>query len=537
MRNKIIGLGLKANINTNTSLSDKKLEYILQRYAADGDRFLQSLGEDQYLAVYNAWRAHNPAARIAMLPYGKFSRHIALHAAPGSTPDFYDRHDDIVAKYEDITACKYGYFLVSSLAYQAELRMMLLRMGIHDHQIFLTSHLLQHINSIHSLENIKRIASLTLEMRESGKTPAAMTFSGDGIELIDKVLANDGKLDLFIDPLYVDLPHENHIRPMDLRSQPTSPHLVVTTKPERYKAVYKDLVLNNKVENNIIFPYYQTGEFPAEDFSDGTPALIYMPAFAGAGRLGPTIQDLARKLGRTERHFREANNNSVLLDQHWDKGQELPTKLRHDNLRGACLFIHYYEYSIAHFPYNMELLADLTWIKFLALIRDPRDMINSFVFRAMGGAPGTEYEEIALRALDGCMLGASPVWLFHWPSLRDLLDSFLAVAHNEHMRFIRFEDIHADPKTAYRDALQWLGWLPDPFAELDEESLEKSIYLGSFQHQTGGKRRRGEEQRERVLGQSCRKGVVGDWKNHWSKRLNDRYLEIAGDSLAVLGYQ
>ena len=66
----------------------------------------------------------------------------------------------------------------------------------------------------------------------------------------------------------------------------------------------------------------------------------------------------------------------------------------------------------------------------------------------------------------------------------------------------------------------------------DQEMIEYCIYNASFEKMGGG-HPQGNETHSAFL----RKGVNGDWKNHFSHDLSRRSWKIAGNLLASLGYQ
>lgn len=89
--------------------------------------------------------------------------------------------------------------------------------------------------------------------------------------------------------------------------------------------------------------------------------------------------------------------------------------------------------------------------------------------------------------------------------------------------------------------MQSLGVAPSPFAELNDQAYADAAYLGSFEYQTGGRRKRGEDHTERPGGEhsgiSARKGIVGDWRSSFTPRTVARFKELTGDALYQLGYE
>lgn len=66
--------------------------------------------------------------------------------------------------------------------------------------------------------------------------------------------------------------------------------------------------------------------------------------------------------------------------------------------------------------------------------------------------------------------------------------------------------------------------------ELSLEKAQEIVEYYSFKNQTG--RKLGEENSNQFL----RKGIVGDWKNHFTKKSAQVFNRFAGDQLILLGY-
>jgi hypothetical protein len=104
------------------------------------------------------------------------------------------------------------------------------------------------------------------------------------------------------------------------------------------------------------------------------------------------------------------------------------------------------------------------------------------------------------------MLGSihNPYWFKGYLSGRNLVEHSL----------IRYEDMITDPAGTISVALERMG---RPFSE---DRLPQAIQENSFERLTGG-RKRGKEDR----GSHYRKGVVGDWRNYFTREQNRSYFE------------
>ena len=91
---------------------------------------------------------------------------------------------------------------------------------------------------------------------------------------------------------------------------------------------------------------------------------------------------------------------------------------------------------------------------------------------------------------------------------------------------VRYEDLSSDPVGETRKLLEFLG------AHSDEEVARQCVEAASFEQLSGG-RTQGEEDSSSFY----RKGVSGDWKNHFTDRDKRAFKEEAGDLLVRLGYE
>ncbi len=98
--------------------------------------------------------------------------------------------------------------------------------------------------------------------------------------------------------------------------------------------------------------------------------------------------------------------------------------------------------------------------------------------------------------------------------------------HPDRYLELRYEQLHEDATDSIRRALTFLG------VEDDDDAVSACLDAGAFERLSGG-RPRGEAD----TGSFFRKGVVGDWRQHFSQANRDTFMRHGGDLLRELGYE
>jgi len=91
---------------------------------------------------------------------------------------------------------------------------------------------------------------------------------------------------------------------------------------------------------------------------------------------------------------------------------------------------------------------------------------------------------------------------------------------------LRYEDLHSDPDPMIRNILEFLG------VDSSDSMINKCRESGLFNKLTKG-RKRGSEDRSKFF----RKGIIGDWKNHFDNDSLEFFMEHGGVLLGELGYE
>jgi hypothetical protein len=157
--------------------------------------------------------------------------------------------------------------------------------------------------------------------------------------------------------------------------------------------------------------------------------------------------------------------------------------------------------------------------KFIHIVRDGRDACVSGWFHNLrqGG------EKFRQRFPD---LNAYIRYMVteHWLKYIGQARAFGA-QHPEQYMELRYEDLHADPRGQTARMLEFLG------VDASVEAVAACAGAGSFERLAQG-RSRGEEDQQSFF----RKGIVGDWRNHFDESNRQTFLGIGGELLGQLGY-
>lgn len=173
-------------------------------------------------------------------------------------------------------------------------------------------------------------------------------------------------------------------------------------------------------------------------------------------------------------------------------------------------------------PHNIDVLRR-AGVHYVILYRDIRDVAVSHIFYVQQTPWHPEYPiygtlpiQEGLAVFADLLLRAYARWVRSWLVHRDPDKSIV----------VRYEDLRANP-------FDWMTTIAQHF-ELDStpETIRHIIEANSFQKLSKG-RRQGEEDTRSFF----RKGVSGDWKNHFTPALKKLYKERAGDIFVELGYE
>jgi hypothetical protein len=170
--------------------------------------------------------------------------------------------------------------------------------------------------------------------------------------------------------------------------------------------------------------------------------------------------------------------------------------------------------NVRHFH---ELGALFPKAKFLLIVRDGRDCAVSGWFHNLRSSP--EWAK-KYGSLDIYARSMADIWAAELAKAQEFADRYV-----DRTRQVRFEDLVTNTPGTLAGIFEFLG------VEAPEGILRHCQAQASFTKLSGG-RHPGEEDRRSFF----RKGVPGDWRNHFGDRVAAEFRERAGAWLDRFGY-
>lgn len=176
----------------------------------------------------------------------------------------------------------------------------------------------------------------------------------------------------------------------------------------------------------------------------------------------------------------------------------------------------------------------------ICVVRDGRDIMVSYYFHMLVGndrmpdfsvhrarqrLPLTDYTDIRanlprfIKYLHSSYIEQKGYMYFS-------LEQFLESAHENKALVVKYENLKRDCSAELCRAIRHVSDHP-----IDMARIEIIVNKYSFQAQTG--RTEGKEDKDSYL----RKGIVGDWRNHFSREAREVFHKYAGNHLIQLGYE
>lgn len=163
------------------------------------------------------------------------------------------------------------------------------------------------------------------------------------------------------------------------------------------------------------------------------------------------------------------------------------------------------------------------------LFRDPRDMLISGYFSSMYSHPAEDHLNLAKHRARILELPKEAGLLAQIDYMMWIFDDMRDWNFND-ARFynMRFEDMYASEEQTIKHTKVMVSALN---MILTDKEVEDVCGRYTFENLAGGRKKGVEDQ-----GHHFRKGVSGDWKNHWNSELDAVFMERYGDLVKAYGY-
>ncbi len=358
--------------------------------------------------------------------------------------------------------------------------------------------------------------------------------------------------------------------------------------PSRYEYALRLWKYELKCPWCVVLPFYSKGSHGLNEFEDPNPTLLWVMQYSGTGRLAPVFSKLASFYGRdflpemnahsfstrTICNLKRAggedtHDESDKIKKHmeWEAGSyKSPSRnFLTEYVKTKAEILPYFSWMLVHEFIDYGKLKDISGLKSVVLLRDPRDMLVSAYYRGNfnphlmpDGYPheyiksrinpeifGMDSEEFKRQCLwklaKGGVFCVCPTYFLNWPSIKELVRSFLEAKKSDKVYCLKLEDLHKDPESNYRSLIEWLNW--NPKKVIPSDLLAQFIQLGTFVHQLGKNIDSKEKSNTTRISEksglalSARNGSAGQWKLEFSPDLIDWLKSEIGQELIDLGYE
>ena len=171
---------------------------------------------------------------------------------------------------------------------------------------------------------------------------------------------------------------------------------------------------------------------------------------------------------------------------------------------------------------HMRPMAGINQRTFV-VVRDPRDTLTSWYF-SLRYSHGADWETVPemRRILEQVSVEDGLAILIRG-ELYDAINIQMTWLESG-AKIFRYEDLLRDEVAGFRAIFEHCE------IEISESRLGEIVAAHSFERRAG--RKRGEEDTRAPL----RKGAVGDWRNHFTERLQTLYRTLYGEATVRMGY-
>lgn len=154
--------------------------------------------------------------------------------------------------------------------------------------------------------------------------------------------------------------------------------------------------------------------------------------------------------------------------------------------------------------------------KIICMVRDARDVAVSFAYHFKRSNSNKFNEDGTFQ--EGYLKQAMEAWCAYSEHIRSNLS-------DDGLKIIKYEDMLVNSVVVISEIYQFMN------VNTEESILKKVVDETSFENMSGG-RKKGEEDANSFF----RKGIVGDWKNHFNDNEKEIIRQIGGEELIRWNY-
>lgn len=345
--------------------------------------------------------------------------------------------------------------------------------------------------------------------------------------------------------------------------------VVILVRPMEYYFLIRFIADHFAAEPIVILPFVRAGGRDDTVYEvsltlgDSRPVVVATFPGSGTKRFIPVFHALMWMHGYERYQFVPASFNSRYIARRVDPEGRLekmnlngepviPEGVAEDYFASAVSLLDNSMWVEFHHAVRTEFLAGLEETRSIYLYRDPRDIITTHYHRLKYDTGAGGYDELKKLGKDDLMMQVIEGYEYmhpqrdffgRGPSLAEMVKNFCAIDACDNVYGLRYEEIRYRPREAYRDLLAWLGLDQVNLIDLNDGLLDEVIDMGTFRHQSDGQIEEGREATHifedgsPIIGRGLRRGISGDWKNHFSPAVKQKFKEIAGEALVELGYE
>ena len=182
-----------------------------------------------------------------------------------------------------------------------------------------------------------------------------------------------------------------------------------------------------------------------------------------------------------------------------------------------------------HLPFKLapRQITTRKGVKVFYVMRNPKDVLVSYFYFykstvTFGRFPGSWDEFFAMFAVGNIYWGDVFDHVIGWQSQRE----------NPNVKYMMYESMVINPESSVREIAAFLG------VNLTDETVKKIVRATSFETMRANPATNAENLPDEIdskISPFMRKGIIGDWRNHFSEKQNRIMDEFINAKLAKTG--